>query len=70
MAVAVELDNLYWVENLYSAQGNDRIMYCSSYGEAPTRELDSNPIAVSASGHTGKQINQLFGKKVRRTSDS
>ena len=29
---------------------------CSFYGKAPTRQLHSNPIAVSGSGHTAKQI--------------
>ena len=32
---------------------------CSVYGEAPMREFHSNPIAVSASGRTGKPINSF-----------
>ena len=37
--------------------GNGRITQCDSlYGKAPMRQLHSEPIAVSGSGHSGKQI--------------
>ena len=41
------------VENLYPVQDRKSP---SGYGKAPTRQLHSNPIAVSGSGHTGTQI--------------
>ena len=40
--------------------GNGRITQCDSvYGKAPMRQLHSNPIAVSGSGHIGNQINSF-----------
>ena len=52
---AVELDHWCGWRTFTPHKGNDRIT-CSVYGKAPTRQLHDNPIAVSASGHTGKQI--------------
>ena len=59
LAVELLVDLLCGVEGLCSAQGG-MVGSCSVHGKAPMGQLHSNPIAVSRSGHTGKQINQFI----------
>ena len=55
LQLAVELDHLCGVGNL-TPRKRGMIGSCHVYGKAPVMQLHSMPIAVSGSGHTGKQI--------------
>ena len=52
--LAIELDHLCGVENVYSARGELSYQQPGSvYGKVNARQLRSTPVAASGSGHTG-----------------